>query len=350
VLVVVLIIAPLMQLSLLAVSTGQSIKNLALVVWDMDHSRTSREIVTGLDNTSELRLVHYAQSLEETYEYLDLGRADVAVILPPDLSRGLAGGGFVPQIQIIASGTNTIGGATALAAAQGAISRYVVNRFAVGDTANTPIDYRTDVRYNPTLNSRNYSIPAMMGTVVFELTLVMAAQGFTRERETGTLEQLIIMPFRRLELIIGKAIAPLVISLLDFFAMLWMAVHILQVPMQGSLLLLTGLTALFMVAEIMWGMLISTFARTQQQAVLLVFVEAIFDMLFSGFLISVENLPPLLRGISTVIPLRYYLLIIRSIMLKGATLETLWPQAAMLLALTVIIGALAIINIGRRLD
>ena len=105
-----------------------------------------------------------------------------------------------------------------------------------------------------------------------------------------------------------------------------------------------------MLAETNWGMLISTFARTQQQAVLFVFVEAILDMTFSGFLVSVDNLPPVLKGISAVVPLRYYLVIIRSIMLKNATLEVLWPQVAALLALTAAIGVLAVLNIGRRLD
>ena len=350
VLVIVLVAAPVMQLSLLASNTGRTIRNLAMVVWDMDQSRTSREMITELDNTDELRLVHYAQSQEEAYQYLDSGKADLAVILPPGLGRGLAGGAFPPQIQIIASGTNNLAGSTALAAAQTAVSRYVANHFLAGGEAGTPIDFRTDIRYNPTLNSRNYSIPAMVGTIVFELALVISAQALTRERETGTLEQLIIMPFRRIELIIGKAIPPLIITLLDFCGMLWVAVNIFKVPMAGSLPLLVGLTTLFMIAETMWGMLISTFARTQQQAVLLVFVEAIFDMIFSGFLVSVDNLPPLLKGISAVIPLRYYLLIIRSIMLKGATLQTLWPQAAMLAVLTLAIGVLAMLNVGRRLD
>jgi ABC-2 type transport system permease protein len=350
VLVIILVAAPVLQLSLLATNTGTSVRNLAMVVWDMDQSATSRGMITTLDNTDELRLVHYARSLDDAYAYLDSGKADLAVILPPNLGRELSGGAFAPQIQIIASGTNNIAGATALSAAQAAISRYVANRFLAGGEAGTPIDFRTDVRYNPTLNSRNYSIPAMIGTIVFELALAIAAQALTRERETGTLEQLIIMPFRRIELIIGKAIPPFVITMLDFAGMLWVAVYIFQVPMVGSLPLLFGLTALFCIAETMWGMLISTFARTQQQAVLLVFVEAIFDMIFSGFLVSVDNLPPLLKGISAVIPLRYYLLIIRSIMLKGATLETLWPQAAMLGVLTLVIGLLAVFNVGRRLD
>jgi len=350
VLVITLVAAPVIQLSLLAANTGQTVRNISMVVADGDQSRTSREMVTALDNTQELRLVRYAESPAQAYQALDLGTADLVVLLPPGLARGLAGGAFAPQIQIIASGTNSIAGSTALAAAKAAISRYVADHFLPGGQRGTPIDFRTDVRYNPTLNSRNFSIPAMVGMIVFELSLAIAAQGLTRERESGTLEQLIIMPFRRVELIIGKAIPPLVICLLDFAGMLWVTANIFHVPMAGSVPLLFALTTLFTITETMWGMLISTFARTQQQALLLVFVEAIFDMIFSGFLVSVDNLPPLLRGISSVIPLRYYLVIIRSIMLKGATLETLWPQAAMLAVLTLAVGLLAGLNIGRRLD
>jgi ABC-2 type transport system permease protein len=306
--------------------------------------------VTALDNMDELRLIQYAQSLAEVYQLINLGKADVAVILPNNLERDLAGGTATAQIQIIVSGTNNLAGSTGLAAAQGAISRYVANRLSPTGRTASNINFRTDVQYNPTLNSRNYSIPAMMGTIVFELVLVMAAQAFTRERETGTLEQLIIMPFRRIELIIGKAIPPLVIMLVDFCGMLWVGIHVFNVPMRGSLPLLLGLTTLFMVAEVNWGMLISTVTRTQQQAILFVFVEAIFDMTFSGFLVSVDNLPPLLKGISAVIPLRYYLTIVRSIMLKGAGLDVLWPQAAALVGLSVAVGILAILNVGRRLD
>jgi ABC-2 type transport system permease protein len=349
-LALVLVVAPVLQLSLLASNTGSSVKNLPLVVLDLDHSRTSREIATALDNMTELRLVRYASSLQDVYQLLDMGQADVAVILPNNLGRDLAGGTQTAQIQIIVSGTNNVAGSTGLAAAQGAVSRYLASRLMPAGATAASLSFRTDVRYNPTLNSRNYSIPAMIGTIVFELVLTIAAQALTRERETGTLEQLIIMPFQRIELIIGKAIPPLVITLADFGAMLWVAVNVFHVPMRGSLPLLLGLTSLFMVAEVNWGMLISTLARTQQQAILFVFVEAIFDMTFSGFLVSVDNLPPLLKGISAVIPLRYYLVIIRSVMLKGAGLDVLWPQAAALAGLAIAIGTIAILNVGRRLD
>ena len=349
-LVIVLVAAPVLELSLLASNTGTSVKNLPLVVLDLDHSQASRDIATALDNTAELSLIKYATSLADVYQLVDLGTAEVAVILPNDLERDLTGGTQTAQIQIIVSGTNSVAGSTGLAAAEGAVSRYVASRLTPAGARAASLNFRTDVLYNPTLNSRNYSIPAMIGTIVFELVLVISAQALTRERESGTLEQLIIMPFQRIELIIGKAIPPLVITLVDFAGMLWVGVNVFHVPMRGSLPLLMGLTTLFMTAEVNWGMLISTLARTQQQAILFVFVEAIFDMTFSGFLVSVDNLPPLLRGISAVIPLRYYLVIIRSVMLKGAGMDVLWPQAAALAGLAIVIGAIAMLNVGRRLD
>ncbi len=350
VLMIVLVVAPVIQLSLLSWNTGQGVKNLPVAVWDMDLSRSSRDLITEMDNTDELRVVRYVHSLEQVYSVLDLGQADVAVILPAGFERNLIGAQAPAQVQIIVSGTNSLGGSAGLAAAQSAISRYVAGQLTGAGALALPIDFRTDIRYNPTLNSRNFSIPAMIGMLSFEMTLAIAAQAFTREREVGTLEQLIIMPFRRIELIIGKAIPPLVITLLDFYIMLQVAIHVFGVPMQGSMLLLMGLSSLFMLAEVHWGMLISTFARTQQQAVLFVFVEAILDMTFSGFLVSVDNLPPVLKTVSAVVPLRYYLVIIRSIMLKGATLDVLWPQAAALAALASVIGLLAVLNVGRRVD
>ncbi len=350
VLMIVLVAAPVIQLSLLSWNTGQGVKNLPVVVWDMDLSRSSRELITEMDNTAELRVVRYVQSLEQIYSALDLGEADVAVIIPAGFERNLAGRQSAAQLQIIVSGANSLGGSAGMASARGAVTRYVAGELAAAGAPALPIDFRTDIRYNPTLNSRNYSIPAMIGMLSLEMALAIASQAFTREREVGTLEQLIIMPFHRLELFVGKAIPPLVITLVDFYVMVQVSIHVFGVPLRGSMPLLLGLTSLFLLAEVNWGMLISTLTRTQQQAVLFVFVEAILDMTFSGFLVSVDNLPPVLKTISAVVPLRYYLVIIRSIALKGATLDVLWPQAAALAALAAVIGLLAVLNVGRRVD
>lgn len=348
-LVAVLILGPVGQLFLLAGNTGKGVKNLATGVCDLDHSRASRALAQALDNTEELRVTRYAADLAQLTQWLEAGGVDVAVIIPVNFERDLQSRTPPPQVQVLASGTNTITGGVGLAVAQRVVSDYGLAQLAAGAGA-APIDFRTSISFNPTLNSRNYTIPAMIGLIVLELTLIVSSLGLTRERETGTLEQLIIMPFRRLELMIGKAVPPLVVTLADFGVMLVMAVHLFHVPLQGSLALLVGLTALFMVVEVNWGLLISTFARTQQQAVLFVFVQAMFDMTFSGFLVPVENLPAGLQWVAYAVPLRHYLIIIRTLMLKGATLTTLWPEALALVLLGLGLGGLALLNLGQRLD
>jgi ABC-2 type transport system permease protein len=304
----------------------------------------------ALDNTKELYLSGYAASIEDLTRRVDANEAEVGVIIPAGFSRDLAAWARAPQIHVVASGANNIAGRVGMAAAERAIATSIAQQLAPAGSAAPAIDVRLDVRYNPALNSRYYTIPAMIGLIVFELTLVLASLGLTRERETGTLEQLLIMPFKRVEIVIGKAVAPLVITLADFALMLVIAMQVFGTPMRGSFALLFGLTALFMLAEIGWGLLLSTIARTQQQAVLFVFVQAIFDMTFSGFLVPAENLPPALSVVSNFIPLRHYLTIIRGIMLKGATLEMLAPEALALAGLTLVIGAIAMLNLGRRID
>jgi len=349
-LIAVLILGPALQLSLLAWNTGRGITNLPLLVVDQDNSATSRSLVMALDNTKELYLSGYAASIEELTQRVDANEAEVGVIIPPGFERDLLAYTRMPQAHIVASGANNIAGRVGLAAAERAIAASITQQLAPAANATPVIDLRLDVRYNPALNSRHYTIPAMIGLIVFELSLVLASLGLTRERETGTLEQLLVMPFQRIEIAAGKAVAPLVITLADFALMLVIAMQVFGVPMRGSFALLFGLTALFMLAEIGWGLLISTVARTQQQAVLFVFVQAIFDMTFSGFLVPAENLPPALGAVSNFIPLRHYLTIIRGIMLKGATLEMLAPEVLALAGLTIVIGAMAIVNLGRRID
>jgi len=160
----------------------------------------------------------------------------------------------------------------------------------------------------------------------------------------------LIAPLRRREIIVGKAVAPVVIGLLDFFVMLAIAVFVFGVPMRGSLGLLSGLTLLFVVAESAWGLVLSTFAATQQQAVLFVFVQCMLDITFSGYLVPVDNLPIVLRGISNLVPMRHYLEVIRSIMLKAASAELLWPQIAALVGISLSLSVFAALNLSRRLD
>jgi ABC-2 type transport system permease protein len=219
-----------------------------------------------------------------------------------------------------------------------------------GDSSASLVDLRTTVRFNPTFDVKLFTVPAQVGFIVYQVTLTVASIGLARERELGTLEQLIVMPLTRLELVVGKALPALILGMVNFLSMLGVAVWGFGVPLRGSLWLLLALTLLFVLAEIGYGMFISGIAHTQQQAILLVFVLAMVDMAFSGFLVPIRNLPAGLRVVARAVPLRHYLTIMRSVMLRGVGLGAVWPHAAAMLIVGTLITGFAVRNLSRRLD
>ena len=345
-----IITLPILQLVLLAQATGSRISNLHVAVLNHDRSSASRRLVTALDNRRELAVRHYLATLADTHRCLDQGEATVVVIIPAGFAADMADVSRTPQVQLIADASNSIPALVGISAARGAIAAFVRETGFFGKNPVSTIDLRTTVRFNPTFNHKFFTVPAQVGFIVYQVTLTVASIGLARERELGTLEQLMVMPLRRIELVIGKAIPALVIGALNFLSMLAIAVFGFHVPLRGSLLLLFALTLLFIVAEIGYGMLISSIARTQQQAILLVFVLAMVDMTFSGYLVRVKNLPVALLAIAQVVPFRHYLTIIRGVMLKGAGLDTLWPHAAAMLLMGLLVTAVAVRNLSRSLD
>jgi ABC-2 type transport system permease protein len=347
---------PILQLFLMARSTGSRISGLCVAIYDLDQSRTSRRILTALDNREELALCRYPSSLPEAYRLLDRGEATLLVIIPAGLESGLIAPGLAETsgarlISLIADASHSIPASYGLAAAQSAVEAVVWDVVAgAGGGRDALIDVRTTVRFNPSYNVRFFTVSAQVGFIVYQVTLVVASIGLTRERELGTLEQLMVTPLRRLELIIGKAIPPLIVGAGNFLIVLAGAVCGFKIPMRGSPALLFGVTVLFVAVEIGYGLLISSVARTQQQAVLIVFVLAMVDMTFSGYLVPVENLPAALQAVAAVAPFRHYLEVIRAVMLKGVGWDVVWPHAAAMLAMGVLVTTVAVQSLNRRLD
>ncbi len=343
---------PVLQLILLAQATGARISNMCVAVLDLDRSEASRRLISALDNRQELEVCRHAATLAETHRLLDQGEVTLVVVIPAGFAADL--NGFqVPRLQVVADAGNSVPARIALAAARAANTGFAVRRAeeaGLAQALSSPVELRFAVRFNPTLNVRFFTIPAQVGFIVYQVTLAIASVGLARERELGTLEQLLVMPLGRLELVIGKAIPALVIGMLNFGLMLAVAVYYFGVPQRGSLGLLVGLTLLFVIAEIGYGVLISALARTQQQAILFVFVLAMVDMTFSGYLVRVKNLPVTLQVIAQVVPFRHYLTIIRGVMLKGAGLDALWPHAGAMLAVGLLVAFVAGRSLGRSLD
>jgi len=352
VLLAFIVLAPVLQLSLLAQATSQGVRKRPMAVVDADRTSYSRQLIDALENTETLSVCCSPSDVFDVEPAVKRGQAELAVIIPPGFTDQLLAADDTAQVELIVDGSNNIVAINVLGAAQGAIARFARDVFggylAPADTA--PIELRTSIRYNPELNARYYTMPAQVGFIVYQVTLAVAAVSLAREREVGTLEQLIIAPLSRPEIILGKAIAPMLVASVVFGLLLGVATLIFEVPIRGSFMLLALLTLLFIMAETAWGLMISTVARTQQQAVLFVFVQAMLDMTFSGYLVPVDNLPWLLRAISNVVPMRHYLVVIRSIMLKGATARMLWPQIVALAGLGLGIATLAALNVSRRLE
>jgi ABC-2 type transport system permease protein len=343
---VLIIVGPTLELVLLAYSTGQGTKHLPAVVVDQDQSRVSREIVAAIDNTDELDVVAYLDSPAQIADWLDRSKAALAVVLPSGLEADLAA--RVPQVQLIADGSNSVVSSNALAAASGAISAFLLRRTQA--SSGPTLSLSTQVRYNSALNVRFFAVTAQLGFIVYQVALIVAALGLTRERELGTLEQLLVTPLRRIELITGKAIPALIIAGVDFVIMWAIVVYGVGVPMRGSFWLLLALSLLFIAAEIGWGLTISALSHTQQQAVLMIFVLALVDISFSGYIVPIEHMPRALQALAQIFPLQHYLVIIRSVMVKGAGFSAVWVQVAALMVLGLGSSAVAMLSLRGRLD
>jgi ABC-2 type transport system permease protein len=346
---------PAMQLVLMAQATGSGATNLSTAILDQDHSHTSRGLTQTLDNTEELVLCYFPADEGEVAHLLDSGQANLAVVIPPDFERDLFDPNASPQVQIIADGSNSMAGNVGLGTAEGVIKDYLYRLMAEKGTSSASgtvprLELRPTVRFNQTLDGRKYAIPSQVAFIVYQVTLAVAALTLARERELGTLEQLSVTPLRRFELLTGKAIPSAIIGLIDFTIMLFIIVNAYTIPMRGSWGLLFALTTLFVAVEVSWGMMISSISRTQQQAVLFVFLLAMTDVTLSGYLVPVDRMPLGLKAVSIFSPIRHYMTILRSIMLKGADLSTLWPEALALLVLGAGMAYLSIRNVAQAFE
>ncbi len=346
---------PAMQLVLMAQATGSGATNLSTAILDQDHSHTSRGLAQALDNTEELVLCYFPANEGEVTYLLDSGQANLAVVIPPDFEQDLFDPSASPQVQIIADGSNSMAGSVGLRSAEGVITDYLYRLVAEKGTSSPSgtvprLELRPTIRFNQTLDGRKYAIPSQVAFIVYQVTLAVAALTLARERELGTLEQLSVTPLRRFELLTGKAIPSAIIGLIDFAIMLFIIVTAYNIPMRGSWGLLFALTTLFVAVEVSWGMMISSISRTQQQAVLFVFLLAMTDVTLSGYLVPVDRMPLGLKAVSIFSPIRHYMTILRSIMLKGADLSTLWPEALALLVLGAGMAYLSIRNVAQAFE
>jgi ABC-2 type transport system permease protein len=349
-----MLIGGVMELSLVAWATSRPMTNLPLMVLDQDRSASSRAVVVALENTGTFALKSEAADLGTIEDALERGQINAAVVIPPDFDSQVASAIGQPTLSVLLNGAESIPARAALRAIEGAVQemgeRILLRRLGAQPGQFTGFDVSLRVWFNEALSEALYTTPAELGLMLEFTVLLFAALSFARERELGTLEQLLVMPFSSMEIILGKAIPAIIVGFVDFVLMLSMIHFVFGVPIRGSLPLLLVLAFGYLLVELGKGMVISVMSRTQQQAFLLVMMIGMLDFMFTGYAAPVESMPQIVRHLANVIPAYHWLTILRSILLKGAGLEVLWPNVMALALLGLVIGTFSLRYVRRALN
>ena len=348
---VVMFLIPVVQLFLLGYAATTDIRHLRTAVLDADRTVQSRELVAAYRASNYFDIVATVGSEEELADLMDRGRVRAGLMIPAGFGADVAAGRQA-TIAVVIDGSDPNVANTVLAASQqvGLAHGLRLLERRVGAAAGTnPLEVRPRVWYNPQMRSANFMIPGLVAMILFLLTSMFTALSIVRERERGTIEQLMVTPIRPIEMVVGKIVPYVGVAFFDILEVLAIAVFWFRVPIHGSLLLLLALLALSMVTSLGIGIFVSSVANTQQEAMLLVWLTLLPSIFLSGFFFPIEAMPKALQAISTIVPLRYMLVIIRGIILKGVGLEVLTEQVAALAVLGVGIMAVAAARFRKRL-
>jgi ABC-2 type transport system permease protein len=348
-------LGPVSELALVAWATSGDIAHIPTAVVDRDRSSTSRALVQALENTETFDADYYVQSEDEARALVDAGTVLVALMIPPGFEERLVALSEPAQVQIVLDGADPSAARVAGMSAEGAVASFAqgIALQRLGPAAEQWGEViRLDMRvwFNEELKTSNYEVPSELGFMLVGVALMLASLGIARERELGTLEQLMVTPLRSTELIFGKALPVLVLSYANFLIMLALVVFVFKVPMRGSWTLLLTIAFFYLLIELIWGLMISAVSKTQVQALLLAFMLMMVEVVFSGYAFPVENMPWLLQRIANFVPIKHWLLILRGILLKGAGIDIFWKELMSLVALGVVINAVTIVFLRRRLE
>jgi ABC-2 type transport system permease protein len=343
-----------MELFLVGWATSRPITNLPWMVLDQDRTSSSRSVITALENTGTFRAPEYVDEMGVIESALVKGQINAALVIQPGFDRTVQSIDGKPELVILLNGAESVPAMAALRAVEGVSSelnqRIVVNRLGLQMDQFAGFEPSLRVWFNEALSEALYTTPAELGLMLEFTVLLFAALAFSRERELGTLEQILVMPFSSLEIILGKSIPVIIVGLADFALMLSMVHFAFDVPVRGSLVLLAVLAFGYLLVELSKGMVISVMARTQHQAFLIVMLIGMADFMFTGYAAPVEGMPKAIRWFANLVPAHHWLSILRSILLKGAGIEILWPHIAALAGLGLVIGTFSWRYVRRALD
>ncbi|WP_240689294.1 ABC transporter permease [Ammoniphilus sp. YIM 78166] len=349
------LVMPIMMLFLFGYAVNTDVDHLPMAVWDQDRSQHSREIIQHFVNTEFYDFVYQAEGYRELQALMDEGKIKVALIIPSAYATSLDMGKEV-KLQLLVDGADPNAARTALSNAQlivqhqsTSIQMQKLEKQGMG-AMERPLSLEPRVLYNPNMESLVFNIPALIGLIMQNVTAILTAFSLVREKERGTMEQLAVTPIRPTELILGKLLPYVGIGLFSFSIVLLTGIAWFGVPVKGSIPLLILLSGLFLITTLAIGMLISTVAKTQLQAMQLAFAIILPSVLLSGFMFPRDTMPTIIQWMGGAIPLTYFLEILRGIFLKGVGLEQLWQETMILSVFTVFICTLAVVKFRKTMD
>ncbi len=349
----VMILIPMVQLMLLGYAATTDVDHIATVVLDRDDTPESRELIETYRASGYFDIEFYVDREAEMAKLIDGGQAKAGIVIPAGYAADLARD-HRAQIGVIIDGSDPNVATTALSAATSvgqAKGVEIVQEVMHIDPEEQPgIEVRPRVWYNPELSSANFMIPGLIGTIMQLLTTFLTAMAIARERERGTLEQLIVTPLRSIELIIGKLVPYAIIAFIDTLEILALGVWWFGVPIRGSLLLLLVLSGLGLMTSLGLGLFISTVSSTQQEAMLLSYFIMLPSIFLSGFMFPRAAMPRALQLLSYGVPLTYFLIIVRGVILKGVGLQLLVSEVIAMTIFGVVILTLAALRFQKRLE
>jgi ABC-2 type transport system permease protein len=353
---VFIFLMPIMQLVLLGYINTTEIRHVPTVVFNQDNDRASRDLLDSFNATDYFSFDYFVNSQAEIYQAIDGGKAKVGIIIPPDYSHNITTHKTADVLVLLDGSDPTIAGAVLSAAqlagqAHGASVRtqQLAMQGAVR-SASSPVDVRTSVLYNPDLLASYNLVPGLIAIILFQTATSLTALAIVKERERGTIEQLIVTPIRSWELVIAKIIPFILVAFGNTVLIMALATILFHVPLRGSFILLFSMVGLFLLPTLGLGLLISTAARTQQQAQLMTMPIMLPAMMLAGVFFPISSLPVFLQLVGKLLPLTYFVFILRSVLVKGVGLEMIIPQVIALTLFAIVLLGWAAIRFKKTLD
>ena len=347
---------PVMLMILFGYALSLDVDDIPTAVWDQDRSALSRELIDRLTSSGYFRVALQTDSYDKIVRAVDRNAVSIGIIIPFEFSRNLKKG-RTAKVQAIVDGSDSTRAGIAITYVEAIIGIFDADfqkteliRQSVESRVSPPVDPRIRLVYNPELKSRNNIIPGLIAIIMMVMAALLTSLTVVRERETGTMEQLISTPIKPSELIVGKLVPYFVLGYVDLIMVYLMGQYIFQVPFRGSLLILFLVASVFLMSAMSLGFLISVIARNQLFATQLALLGTFLPtFLLSGFVFPIGNMPYLLQMITYVIPARHFITVLRALYLKAAGPEAIAVPAMMLVILTFFITLVAVRKLGKQL-